>query len=82
VPTLPPPPPTDPERKKSAWYLLAEYSSLAIMMPASAVVGYLIGAGLDDWLRTGRLFTIIFVVLGIGAGFLELVRVLARTSSQ
>ncbi|MGH9534323.1 MAG: AtpZ/AtpI family protein [Terriglobales bacterium] len=70
------------ERQKSIWYLLGEYSGLAVMMPAAALIGYLIGFALDDWFHTGKLFTIIFVLFGIGAGFLELIRVLARTSSE
>lgn len=67
-------------RNQSVWYLLGEYSGLAVMMPAAAVIGYFIGAALDGWLHTGRLMTIIFVLLGIAAGFVELIRVLSRTA--
>ncbi|MGH9491501.1 MAG: AtpZ/AtpI family protein [Terriglobales bacterium] len=67
-------------RNQSVWYLLGEYSGLAVMMPAAAVIGYGIGAALDGWLHTGRLLTIVFVILGIAAGFVELIRVLSRTA--
>lgn len=76
------PRPAKPERKKSVWYLLAEYSELAIMMPASAIIGYFIGAGLDAWLHTGRVLTIVFLLLGVAAGIVEMIRVLNRTTAE
>lgn len=66
-------------RPKSIWYLLAEYSELAIMMPACAVIGYFIGAGLDAWLHTGRVLSIVFLLLGVAAGVVEMIKVLNRT---
>jgi len=54
-----------------------KYMNLALLLPVSAFVGYLIGYGLDKlfhlmWLRY------VFLVLGIVAGFVETYRVLTE----
>ena len=51
----------------------ARYISIASMLPASTFVGYFIGYGLDRWLGTHYL-NIVFLILGIVAGFVQLVR--------
>jgi F0F1-type ATP synthase assembly protein I len=57
----------------------AEYSSLALMLPASTVVGFLIGRWLDGMFGTIWL-KILFLVLGSAAGFVELIRRIMRDS--
>ena len=47
------------------------------MLPACTVVGWLIGAGLDAWLHTNWIY-IVGLLLGIAAGFVELVRTAIR----
>ena len=42
-------------------------------MPASTFVGYFIGYALDRWLGTHYL-NIVFLILGIVAGFVQLIR--------
>lgn len=70
-----PTPPSDDRPPKKAFYVqLAEYSQLGLVLPACTVVGWLIGVGLDKWLHTTWLY-IAGLVLGILAGFVELVRV-------
>ncbi len=64
---------------KSGLARAAEYSSLALMLPASTVVGYVIGYYLDKafgttWLR------IVFLILGSVAGFVGLIRQIMRDS--
>ena len=51
----------------------ARYISIASLLPASTFVGYAIGYGLDHWLGTQYL-KIVFLILGIVAGFTQLVR--------
>ena len=51
----------------------ARYISIASLLPASTFVGYAIGYGLDHWLGTQYL-KIVFLILGIIAGFSQLVR--------
>ncbi|MGH9510687.1 MAG: AtpZ/AtpI family protein [Terriglobales bacterium] len=67
------PPPEDDSDKRSTWVQLAKYSQLAFIFPAATIVGWLIGAGLDRWLHTSWLY-LVGLILGIVAGFVELIR--------
>ena len=69
-----PSPDDDSADKKSAWVQLANYSQLAFIFPAATIVGWLFGAGLDRWLHTNWLY-LVGLILGIIAGFVELVRI-------
>lgn len=60
-------------QKKSFARLVGEYSSLAFILPASILVGYGIGYGLDKWLGTNY-WHIVWLLLGIVAGMKELIR--------
>jgi F0F1-type ATP synthase assembly protein I len=53
---------------------------LAVIFPAATVVGWLIGVALDRWLHTTWLY-IVGLLLGIVAGFVELIRTATRNSS-
>jgi F0F1-type ATP synthase assembly protein I len=53
----------------------AKYTSVAMTLPGAVIGGYLIGYGLDKWLGT-TFFKIVFLLLGVVAGFAELIRVL------
>jgi F0F1-type ATP synthase assembly protein I len=68
-----PPHDNDPPGKKSMWIQLANYSQLAFIFPAATVVGWLIGVALDRWLHTTWLY-LAGLILGIVAGFVELIR--------
>jgi F0F1-type ATP synthase assembly protein I len=63
--------------KKSFMVLVGEYTSLAFMLPAATLVGYAIGYLLDRAFHT-RFLYIPFLILGIAAGFVQLVRQLMR----
>ena len=65
--------PDDFSNKKKFWVQLANYSQLAIIFPAATVVGWLMGVGLDHWLHTRWLY-LVGLILGIIAGFVELIR--------
>jgi len=76
--------PTDPEpkgdnsdRKENFWVEAARYSQLAFIFPAALVVGWLAGAALDRWLHTTWLY-LAGILLGIAAGFIELIRSVLR----
>jgi F0F1-type ATP synthase assembly protein I len=51
----------------------ARYISIASLLPASTFAGYAIGYALDLWLGT-QFLRIVFLILGIVAGFTQLVR--------
>jgi F0F1-type ATP synthase assembly protein I len=55
------------------------YTAIATMLPAATFAGYLIGHWLDAWLGTGYL-TMVFLILGIVSGFVQLIRELMRNS--
>jgi ATP synthase protein I len=67
----------DSARKENFWVQAARYSQLAFVLPAALVVGWLIGAGLDRWLHTTWLY-LAGILLGIAAGFIELIRTVMR----
>ena len=63
---------------KSNWGQMASYAQLGFVFPAATVVGWLIGAGLDKWLHTTWLY-IVGLLLGIVAGFVELIRTVSKS---
>lgn len=70
-----------PEPKKSLIVQLANYSQLAFIFPAATVVGWLIGTALDHWLHTTWLY-LAGLILGIIAGFVELIRLVTSSESK
>jgi F0F1-type ATP synthase assembly protein I len=71
----------DPEQKRNFWVLIARYSQLAFALPAATVAGWLIGAALDHWLHTKWLY-LVGLILGIAAGFIELIRTVVSSDSK
>ena len=67
--------------KKNVLVQLANYSQLAFIFPAATVVGWLIGAALDHWLHTTWLY-LAGLILGIIAGFAELIRLVTSSESK
>jgi ATP synthase protein I len=65
------------DQKKNFLLQLARYSQLAFIFPAAVVVGWLVGAALDRWLHTSWLY-LAGLILGIVAGFVELIRTVSR----
>lgn len=61
--------------------MVGEYTSLAFLLPVSALVGYGIGYFLDKELGT-RWIYIPGLILGIVAGFVQLIRQLMRDTSD
>jgi len=68
----------DSPNKKNLWVQLGQYSQIAFIFPASTVAGWLIGVALDHWLHTTWLY-IVGLILGIIAGFVELIRLVNRS---
>ena len=68
-----------PRPRKTAAARYAEYTSLALMLPAATFIGYLIGHWLDARLGTHWL-SILFLILGSAAGFVQLVRQIMQDS--
>jgi F0F1-type ATP synthase assembly protein I len=74
-----PPSDRDPRNKQSPWVQVGRYSQLAFVLPTALVVGWLIGAALDRWLHTTWIY-LAGILLGIAAGFVDLIRTVLRDS--
>jgi len=65
------------KRPKSFMAMVSEYTALAFLLPVSTFVGYAIGYMLDKYFGTQYLY-LIFLLLGIASGFVQLIRQLMR----
>jgi F0F1-type ATP synthase assembly protein I len=73
-----------PEKRRdddNVWRQIGRYSHLGLVLPASTVVGLLIGAALDRWLGT-KWITLVGLLVGCAAGFVELIRAIVRASKE
>ena len=61
---------------------LMRLAGLGPQMVGSLAIGGLIGYFLDEWLGTPPLFLIIFIILGLTAGFLEIYRALVSLERE
>jgi len=74
-------PEDESSKNKNLWVQLGQYSQIAFIFPASTVAGWLIGVALDHWLHTSWL-NIVGLILGIIAGFVELIRIVNKSDFQ
>ena len=66
-----------PGNERNRWQQVGRYSALAFLLPASTFTGYLIGWLLDRVFGTSFL-SVVFLLLGIAAGFVEMVRMVQK----
>ena len=59
--------------------MIGQYSQLAFVLPAATIVGYEIGYLLDRAMGTHFLY-IVFLLIGIAAGFLQIIRKVTKNS--
>jgi len=76
----------DPQSKsrrseKQSWVEVEKYVQLGILLPAATFIGWLIGTLLDKWLGTSWLY-LPGLLIGIAAGFVQLVRVATKESPK
>ena len=64
--------------KKSDLRALADLMVIGIMFVVSTAIGLGIGHYLDRWLGTGPWGTLIFILLGMAAGFVNLFRTISK----
>lgn len=67
---------------KTVLKYFARAGTIGLHMVISTFVGYLIGSQLDKWFSTAPWFTVIFLILGIAAGFRELERIARKISDD
>ena len=63
-------------KKASPYRLFAQYSGIILLLPTCLLVGYWIGDYLDGRLGTSPLLTLLFLLLGAAAGFVQVFRML------
>ena len=73
--------PDNDSQEKNTWQQVARYSQLAFVFPAAIVVGLVLGSLMDRWLHTTWLY-LAGLILGIIAGFVELLREAASASKE
>ena len=64
-------------RQASSWL---NASIVGIQFPVAIAIGYFWGKWLDETLGTGRWLTLVFTLLGIIAGFVNLFRITAKAA--
>lgn len=67
-----------PPGEQNAWKALGELSTIGLTLVIATVIGLAAGYYLDRWLGTSPWLTLIGLVLGIAAGFVNLFRSVKR----
>ena len=68
-----------PPPKKNLLVQVEEYVALALLLPIATLVGYGMGYGLDHLFHTTFL-KIVFLLLGVVSGFIQVIRQLTQES--
>ncbi len=61
---------------------VALITQVGISMVTPILLGLYIGKKLDGWLKTSPLFLLIFIILGIGASFTNLFKIVEKSSGN
>jgi F0F1-type ATP synthase assembly protein I len=72
-------PDDDPGKKVNFWVQAGRMSQVAFVLPAATVVGWLLGTAMDHWFDTSWI-SLVGLVLGIVAGFVDLIRTVISNS--
>jgi ATP synthase protein I len=62
------------DEKKREWGMLLSASGLGFTLVASTAIGLAIGVGLDRWWHSTPWATLIFLAIGIFAGFWQIIK--------
>jgi F0F1-type ATP synthase assembly protein I len=68
-------------QKKNWVVMVSEYTQLAFVLPAATFAGYAIGYLLDRAFGT-HFFYLVFLLIGIAAGFLQIIRKVTKDSED
>lgn len=67
--------------QRSPWAQVGRYTQLAFVLPACVVVGYAIGYYLDKAFET-TFIRLVGLLVGVAAGFIELIREIQRGNHE
>jgi F0F1-type ATP synthase assembly protein I len=69
------------DKEESAWVTVARYSEIGFMIPASVIVGYLLGLAADHFLHTHWIY-LLGIIFGAVAGFVSMIRRALESSKE
>lgn len=69
------------DKSESPAVIWARYSEIAFIIPASVVIGLLLGKLLDYWLHTRWLF-LGGIIFGAVVGFIQMIRTVTRSNRE
>ena len=69
-------------RQARAFRRIADASAMGIAFPIAIAIGYFWGRSLDRFLGTAPWLTYLFTAFGVGAGFLNAIRVAVRVGKE
>jgi F0F1-type ATP synthase assembly protein I len=69
-------------RQAQAFRRIADASAMGIAFPIAIAIGYFWGRSLDRYLSTAPWLTCIFTAFGVGAGFLNAIRVAVKIGKE
>lgn len=67
---------------KKYWQALGSASVMGLHVVSGTVVGLVMGIYLDKWLHTKPWLTLLFLIFGIAAGFMNMFRELRKIDEQ
>jgi len=65
-------------KRRNTYVLLGRYSAVVFLLPSTVVGGYFVGRWLDGKFETYPWLTLVLVLMGTVAGFVEVFRLLMR----
>ncbi len=74
-------PKKDEKRQQNPMVLLARYSEIGFILPATVVVGYFIGRLLDHWLHQHWIY-LAGLLFGAVVGFVKMIRMALSSSNE
>jgi F0F1-type ATP synthase assembly protein I len=68
-------------KDQSPWRQVGRFTHLAFVLPAATAAGWLLGTAVDHWLHKTWL-SVVGLILGTVAGFVELIRTAISKDSE
>jgi ATP synthase protein I len=68
--------------KQGEYIRLVRLSSIGFFLVFATVIGFAMGWYLDKWLKTHGVLTIVFLLAGIAAGFINVFRTIAKDAYE
>lgn len=70
------------EEKFTPFRAAAKFTSIPMTLLACTIVGYVIGAFIEKKFPAGGVFVAVFVMLGVAAGFREILQMLKKPDKK